>query len=1158
MQLILLKKTYDSSDRTFYIDEGSTITENYNETLDSAVIRISHLTSRITDLEPFDKVILRDETHRLKDKYMCVDTYTETIESLDPYIYNYDISLFSETKELENIILPNLSITQLKNNKRTVSDYLGRYLTLYGPKLRTADGFIAKYAFDATNYDFTIFDVECPETQWNAPTLREVLTTLMMVVDCIPVVRNNKIGYINLTERKSDISSDSHINYIQRSQSSEDYVSELKMNMVNVMQTSLDGVKQTVNRIEHMTFRTEDDSYVLTDENYCLKTQFPILRVKHLWMYFQLLNRKGNVIGSINTYKVDLCGILLKNGDVKQVLYEQTEYNALPLVRYNPSNFDTISQNMSIYYTRYSNIISGFTQLSKQTWIFDNKISTLNVLKQLIAEYCNATDGEMYESTSSTLVTQTNVYFSTFFDIEYETTGDAVFQAGKKLAQSHERVVNDNQTFSFVDSYNQGFMEYQKANRLGNQQLHINARFTESGFNYLIFSRVAYYRDESKDHYSSRNYYGWTDEDGNTIYSIRTNPTISTSLYSKNGTNYTNIGSPSRVYNNHLVGIGDCYEDSVVYQCQYQIYDNHIEVNAIATKDYILRDYFTGVKARIRAWNYAPAGESFTRHDLNKYYLEFSLSRKTEPVFTDLAASCSYFVSPLYGTYIRPLKYAFVRTETYPTTQDNYFALDLSGRIIGNSIVFTFGFDDNFNIAKRVSSELQTSNIRYTELHNPNATPPEQDYLVSIRSDFTNKYGGIPLEDTRYVDGNGEFATLFYQLTYTMDDEDELQNLVNVDTVDLTSKSFLYRICQLPEVDSELFEDYDKIEGHKIIRKDNKEVPKLSLQFEFCADTNDILFTKKFLQLQECIRELTEEESQSQEVSFTSEISTSDWVNVGGPKTVNAIVEPPYVAIAGEGVYYKGYEIYNSSLVGATLSSYSIASDVTGYNNTVTFDNNYTYTDPVTHQSVTTARFYGTIYTTSGSASKTATITYQQDTGEGQYWTYSNTYYYANLVGQRVENISVSGFTPGVNDTVNCSFNSATGTFNLYIKTYSQPLSAMNITITYDLILQDGTYVANTYKIYRGSASNYDWRNPSISNATELSGSSLSLTNYGDLSVKIAISGTSDDEDYAYYITDSDDNILLAVKGASTFYLNQLFTRDYNIYDSDGELVDKI
>ena len=86
MQIIFLPKKYGDQPVTHNIVEGSTITKNYNETLDSAEIRISHLTEPL-NIEPFDKVVLRDENNRLGgDMYMCVDTYTETIK-INPNIF---------------------------------------------------------------------------------------------------------------------------------------------------------------------------------------------------------------------------------------------------------------------------------------------------------------------------------------------------------------------------------------------------------------------------------------------------------------------------------------------------------------------------------------------------------------------------------------------------------------------------------------------------------------------------------------------------------------------------------------------------------------------------------------------------------------------------------------------------------------------------------------------------------------------------------------------------------------------------------------------------------------------------------------------------------------------------------------------------------------
>lgn len=1085
MKIILKHKKPNTLDQTFYIDEGSTITENYNETLDSANIRLSHITSKL-NIEPFDKVILRDEEERLPDRYMCIDTYTETMESLDPVIYSYEISLFSETKELEGILLPNLAITQLKNGThRTIWYYLNTYFSLYAPKVRFSGQTTLqpKYSFNPNVQNK--FNVECPEMQWNNPTLREVFTDLMMVVDCIPVLRNNVIDYINLTELKDPIDT-TKVNYIQSSQSSEDYVSDLKMDMLNVMQTSTDGIKQTVSRMEYQTFKASADGYVITSDNIIIKTQYPILNIKHLWMIFQ----NGGLGNGPTTdtqkstlmFSVDLCNLQTINGLTRKLVYEKTEYNALPIRRYNPSNFNEVNQNISVYFERESNIISGFSNLSKNTWIFNDKQSTLNNLKQLIADYCYSLNGEEGHSN----YTDTDAWFSTFFIIEYETTADAVFKAGKDIAPTHERTVTDNQTNAYVDAYNQGFMEYQKVNRLGNHQLYINARYEED-------------------------------------------------------------------YNN-LIKIGDYYNDNIIYQTQYQIYKNHIEVNAVATKNYILKDYFTGVKARVRSWKIADASQSLTRHDLEKYYLEFSDRRKYE-YFTYDWNIPNYFLSPLKPTTtIQPLKYCFIRTfDSYgivqPSEANGYYALDLLGRIIGNSIVFTFGFDDNFTAGKKVSVELDTSNVQVSKFTGDN-------HFYSFKLiNITSEYGGVPLEDTRYVDNNGEFVLMDYHLPIA-------NNLLNFDVPndivnsnasgDDYQKTWMLRVCKLPVINYSSFTGMVQFISSPNIYKDNREVIKRSIQYEICSDTHDIVFTKKFLQLQECIRELTASESVPTPYTYSTTIHPSDFVKIGGSRTVDVTIYPPYDGSSedGTGRYsFKAYNYYDVSLYGKTLDSYSITSGVDGHTNTISFDNSY---QDAIHGNC--GRFYGTIYTRSNE-SETAQITFLEHDAETPYWIISKYVSPSGIAGLRVENISATGFTPGPSDTFTVTYNISTGTFLIQIITYTQPASDLTITISYDVI--GASIINNNIKIYRDDKDNFNWRNPTLGSAELLSSSSLSITSLGRLTASVAITNPGTASNCCYYIT-ANDNILVGVKGMSTFYLNLLLSRDYNVYDANGEVVDSI
>ena len=231
------------------------------------------------------------------------------------------------------------------------------------------------------------------------------------------------------------------------------------------------------------------------------------------------------------------------------------------------------------------------------------------------------------------------------------------------------------------------------------------------------------------------------------------------------------------------------------------------------------------------------------------------------------------------------------------------------------------------------------------------------------------------------------------------------------------------------------------------------------------------------------------------------------------------------------------------SLIGVSITDISIEQTVVGYTNTVSFDQ-------------ATGTFTGTIYTSNSSQPQEVTITYTRTDTPDPFWVSQKTIV-AGLIGQRVTNIQASGFTPTGSDVFTVTFDQQHGTFKVYIKTFTQPTADIDITITYDLVLQDGTYIANTIKIYRDDAENFNWKNPTLGSATQVVGASLSFNHYNRYS-KITINNVSDVSDSVFYVTDYDGNILLAVKGIDQFYLNVLLSRDYNVYDSSGNVVGNI
>ena len=166
------------------VSQGEAFADELNETLDSGTLIISHQ-SLMSDLKPYDDVYIwdsqyeflgfnedklymkkknqelifvynfdnrefenqNDREQKVFFKHLLVDNFSETminirdigsnnkgVKDYSP-IYEYKIQLQSETKGLEVVQLPNISITEPLNQvyKLTVWEYLQQYIKLYSP-----------------------------------------------------------------------------------------------------------------------------------------------------------------------------------------------------------------------------------------------------------------------------------------------------------------------------------------------------------------------------------------------------------------------------------------------------------------------------------------------------------------------------------------------------------------------------------------------------------------------------------------------------------------------------------------------------------------------------------------------------------------------------------------------------------------------------------------------------------------------------------------------------------------------------------------------------------------------------------------------------------------------------------------------------------------
>lgn len=726
MQITMLR-----TNKTYYIVEGGQLSMSYNEDLSSGTILLRE--DAVIDIEPFDEV-------KVGNYYFCIDTFNEreVRNRNGNKTYEYEITLMSQTKLLENKILPSLSITPLKSGtKRSIKYYLQLYLDLYGQKIRTYNKFENKFIYDIGNK----FDDVCPELQFNNPTLRECITKLMMVKNCIPIVKNNVISYIDLSQpndKNWDWDNIPEALYKTRSQSSADYVSELRMSMKNVIQDN----NLTI-ATEYIGFRN-NDTILLNDKNLELYTQYPIYDLVSL----EIVNATHDDIGEhpINLFiRQDLTNI-----DGKSWIYEKNKYNTLDIVTTmkgdNWANFYKY-QNSCLYWTRGSNKIEGFNTTSKKDWFgFET-----NTFKLIIAGLLNRYAGTTFYETGE--------YIYTAFKIKYKTKASLLAKFGKDKIQKTEREVVDNQSENYVNAFTQGLLEYAKANRLGNVMK---------------------------------------------TYSLRYDAGATT-----------------------LPAIGDRIEnDYIIYKTEYGLFNRCIDVTLLACKDYVLRNYFTGVQSKLRSWKIVDSNEAFEREEIYKTYIEFDYEKHEEVFyFNERPYDYSDFVKlvkNLLGNFIdeayaEDLKHITIGPEL--ATGESYFHYfaDVTKNESGHSVIFSCGYEDNESVGRCIESSAT---------------------------------GGYKQRVYSYTDGNGECKTFHFIFLYNYNPLPDLPNETKypLDSGEITS--YKNQIYNYQKEQPKFLDIFSHNQSYSFeLHKDNKEIMRFNFQYEFCSNQDDIIITDEFMEM---------------------------------------------------------------------------------------------------------------------------------------------------------------------------------------------------------------------------------------------------------------------------------------------------------------------
>ena len=675
---------------------GSVFKEELNETLDSGSIIISNVEpSRKLELEPYQYVYIYD-TESDFEKYFLVDNFIENYVNLDTPYYEYTIALMSETKLLEKIQLPNRTIRNpLDAPQLKVNELIGQFCKLYIPSVKYFNKNSNTWSYQQIiDYQSvidvnSIFNVDCPDMEFNHPTLRQVLTSLMQVVGCLPRIVNHKLTYVNLRLKPTEFIIPSGRKYIvSTSNSSDSYNTSIQTLGENIV-----GENNIVKN-ETLGFRDVENVFLKHTENLKLTTEFPIKEIKSLKMnvpvnfYFGMgVIHLGDTFIS-NNFVYD--NNLTKTKIGFEIYYSSDLGNDIQLrycfekVSYLNNNFGKVIYQVLTRSEIYQE--TATKSIVNESYVYSNTLKDNQDYNLIVIELRKGNDYGYYlisvdnvyhfymptlyivDLTSLVFETQARKLLRTDLTYSPETIEDMskYYYTTLEYTYGNSDITGFSQQYDYVEWYGKyqnilisniatiyksnldylGELEdriikyyftlmpnditkfridrtdYNIIDNVLNTSLSPYSAYTFN-ITYIPFNNVNLKFDKSKDIPLSLTQ---LDNQESAIPSLTAFALREQEKVERIGNNVVKINASNITNLSEINALNTKYNDSIIFSKEIAYYEDFCNVNYIATKDYVLKNYFTNIQTKYRAYRYVEYANTVLRIENRKYYVYLNTS----------------------------------------------------------------------------------------------------------------------------------------------------------------------------------------------------------------------------------------------------------------------------------------------------------------------------------------------------------------------------------------------------------------------------------------------------------------------------------------------------------------------------------------------------
>ena len=561
-------REYNNLYSTTNVRRGIIRSANLSDELDSTTIILTQVDK--LNIQPYDLVELTNEYDELE--YWLVANFHRKNVSFKPPVYDYTIDLMSITKLLETVILPNMTVTNIGQN-RSVLTYIENAMRGY---------FSNSYGrYTISNEVIELCgNVVCPECDFFEPTLREYLDHLLGFVNCLVKLKFEDgefvLTYLDLNPNGSKMNTDCLLS-LEQSQNAEQYATQLEHTLNNNIGQF--PIKE-YHKLKSDTFLFDSNSakLILHHKPYDIK-KLIVKNVKFsIRAYMQISGNSNTIDGAtiyfnsgdeseyskgglyryINNVDVDLTNYLAIDQVFQSLAtLEQGMYEEL-----DEAYCGTKFKNNTLRWSRGSNIIDNlhYYETKSIMWSESDEAALAYAIMSAIymkldmllssASFINE-DGKQvtysrkaFDSTSGITYNYDwkNDWSDIIFEVEYIPYINAKTKLKKKSNARHLVSAVDNSTNASSDISSLIRSSHEKIKQLGNDSLMFYARSDISKYGKKpIYNLGDFYIEESGDKYILNHL----------EYEFKTNCILYKGIITKNYSNrnmYTLINREKRYY----------------------------------------------------------------------------------------------------------------------------------------------------------------------------------------------------------------------------------------------------------------------------------------------------------------------------------------------------------------------------------------------------------------------------------------------------------------------------------------------------------------------------------------------------------------------------------------------------------------------------------